>query len=44
MNNSSGSTSRTVSIAPGAIVINGDGLNERQVADLVIRMIEEQSN
>lgn len=32
--------SRTVNVAPGAIVINGDGLNEEEVAELIVHMLE----
>lgn len=35
------SSSRSLSLAPGAIVINGDGLNEQQVAAVVIEKLAD---
>lgn len=34
-------SSRTINIHPGAIVINGDGLNEQEVVELLVNRLEE---
>lgn len=34
-------SSRTINIHPGAIVIQGDGLNEREVVELLVETLEE---
>lgn len=38
---SNSTSSRTLSVAPGAIVIYGDGLNEQQVGDVVLQKMAE---